>query len=272
MTNFVFAGMPWPDLGLGLVLCLVVSALGFLRVDWFISIGYGASIAALAVLFAVLHPAQLGLGQVALLLLLAAYGVRLASYLIARERSPAFARELEASRERSAGIAGGAKVAIWISVSALYVAMASPGLFVLIAESTGPLVLVGVVLAALGLLLETASDLQKARLKAADPSRYVSAGLFSVVRSPNYLGEMLFWLGVFVAGLGAYQSLAAWLVALTGLVCIELIMLGSARRLEMKQAERYGGREDYRRYVATVPILFPAVPLYSLRRLRVYLG
>ncbi len=49
-------------------------------------------------------------------------------------------------------------------------------------------------------------------------------------------------------------------------------MLGSARRLEIKQAERYASDPAYLDYVRRVPILFPLLPLYSLRTLRVYLG
>ena len=49
-------------------------------------------------------------------------------------------------------------------------------------------------------------------------------------------------------------------------------MLGSARRLELKQAERYGSDPAYQAYVRTVPILIPLLPLYSLRQLKIYLG
>ena len=83
---------------------------------------------------------------------------------------------------------------------------------------------------------------------------------------------MLFWLGAFVSGIAAYQSLADWVNAGVGLVCIELIMLGSARRLELKQAERYGADAIYQAYVRTTPVLFPLLPLYSLRGLKIYLG
>ncbi|MEP7240780.1 MAG: DUF1295 domain-containing protein, partial [Devosia sp.] len=203
------------------------------------------------------------------------YGLRLGGFLTLRERSASFARELEASRERSARINGGVKLAIWISVAALYVAMASPAVFTLSAANGGivvPTLPLGVLLMACGLLLETAADQQKANRKAKEPGRFVSSGLFAIVRSPNYFGEMVFWFGSFVSGLAAYRSLVAWAIALTGLVCIELIMLGSARRLEIKQAERYGSDPAYEEYARRVPILIPLLPLYSLRKLRVYLG
>lgn len=275
MTDFLFANLPWAALGLSFLLCLAVSALGFRRVDWFISLGYGFSIAAEAVLFALLYRGALSVWLVAQLVLLFAYGIRLGSYLVTRERAPSFARELEASKERSANIRGGVKFAIWVSVSALYVAMASPALFSLSAAASGaplPSLPLGAVLMLAGLLLETLADWQKAGLKAQNPKTFVQQGLYGIVRCPNYFGEMLFWFGLFVSGISAYTSLGNWLLAAVGLVCIELIMLGSARRLELKQAERYGGDPAYRDYVRRVPILLPLVPLYSLRDLKVYLG
>jgi protein-S-isoprenylcysteine O-methyltransferase Ste14 len=45
-----------------------------------------------------------------------------------------------------------------------------------------------------------------------------------------------------------------------------MIMLSSARRLEAAQGERYGALPEYQEYIRTVPVLFPWVPLYTLRR------
>jgi len=39
-------GLPWQFLVLGLALCLIFSALGFKRVEYFVSLGYAASVAA----------------------------------------------------------------------------------------------------------------------------------------------------------------------------------------------------------------------------------
>ena len=272
MTDIFFANLPWGVLGLSFALCLVVSALGFRRTDWFISIGYGFSVVAQAALLALLYRGGLTLWSMAQLLLLAAYGLRLALYLIARERAPSFKTELAASLARSAGMRFGVKLAIWVTVSALYVAKVSPALFTLSSGAANWSLPLGVLIMLCGLALEASADAQKSRFKAKEPKRFVSSGLYGIVRSPNYFGEMLFWLGNFIAGVAAYQSVGNWLVAGIGLVCIELIMLGSARRLELKQAERYGSDPAYLDYVRRVPILIPALPLYSLRNLKVYLG
>ena len=49
-------------------------------------------------------------------------------------------------------------------------------------------------------------------------------------------------------------------------------MLGSTKRLESQQNERYGNQPEYQAYVRTVPILVPVFPVYTFENLRVYLG
>jgi hypothetical protein len=49
-------------------------------------------------------------------------------------------------------------------------------------------------------------------------------------------------------------------------------MVGASRRLELKQTARYGADSAYQAYARRTPILLPLLPLYSLRRLKVFLG
>lgn len=265
-------GLPLSFLFAAWGLALLISALGFLRSDWFISIGYGLSVSGLALLSALWFRNDFQWGAGIQLALLCAYGIRLSMHLILRERRPSYQAELEASRARSARIRGGVKFAIWLSVSALYVAMAWPGAVSAASGDMGLFGVFGLVVMALGLFIEMTADQQKTIAKSAAPGDFVHEGLYSRVRYPNYFGEMLFWLGNFLAALLLHGSWLSFALALAGLVCIWLIMLGSARRLELKQEERYGNIPEYHEYITEVPVLFPWVPLYSLKRLRVYLG
>jgi steroid 5-alpha reductase family enzyme len=269
------APYPLPALALAFAMTLVISALGFRRVDWFVSLGYGFSIAAQALVFPLLHWGRFDLWAALQSAMLLAYGLRLGLYLIARENSPSFAPELQASKERGLHIKGWLKLTIWVAVAALYVTMYAPALITLSAQANGNAVATlpwGIAIMVLGLGIEALADWQKSVFKAAYPRAFCNTGLFRIVRCPNYFGEMVFWAGAFVSGIAAYASLLDWLLSLVGLVCIQLIMLGSARRLEFKQAERYGSDTAYRDYVKTVPILFPLLPVYSLKTLKVYLG
>ena len=41
---------------------------------------------------------------------------------------------------------------------------------------------------------------------------------------------------------------------------------GGARRLELRQDKNYGSDPEYRKYVKSVPIILPFVPLYSVKK------
>ena len=93
-------GLPWQFLVLGLALCLIFSALGFKRVEYFVSLGYAASIAAQAVAFPFLYRdtiRRLALLQAGLLL---AYGLRLGIFLALRDRVPSFQKQRDGNTDR----------------------------------------------------------------------------------------------------------------------------------------------------------------------------
>jgi steroid 5-alpha reductase family enzyme len=258
---------------------LVISSLGFVRVVWFISVGYGYSVAGIAAAAIVLGR---GLDpwsaiQLALLFL---YGIRLGTYILLRERASTYGRERESVNARESKVGPGLRILIWIGVSILYAAMTAPAFLPVVdkaagaALSGGALVptVIGLAVMAIGIGLEAVADLQKNAYKKSNPQRFCDIGVYRVSRCPNYLGEVLTWVGGFVAGTPFMTSWYRIAVSGAGLVIIVLIMLGAAKSLEEKQEKRYGSDSDYRRYVSTIPILFPLVPLRSLKGLKVYLG
>jgi hypothetical protein len=56
------------------------------------------------------------------------------------------------------------------------------------------------------------------------------------------------------------------LSCLIGLSLITLIMMGSTKRLENEQGKRYGDQPEYQAYIRSVPVLFPLIPIYSLKK------
>lgn len=273
MSAQFFHDFPVMQMGWALALSLVISALGFIRSDWFISIGYGLSMTGLAILFEIIWWDHLTVLSAIQLSLLTFYEIRLASYLISRESKPSYAKELQASKQRSQHLQGFLKIVIWLTVAALYVAMAAPAAWVLHAhQPTQVSQYLGVTLMALGVVIEMLADDQKTAFKAVNPDQFMQQGLYRFSRCPNYFGEMLFWTGNLICALQVMSGVATLLLALIGWLCIELIMLGSARRLEFKQEQRYAENTEFQAYVQQVPILIPFIPLYSLRRLKIYLG
>lgn len=260
-------------LQLAMALALLVSAAGFIRLVYFVSLGYGLSITVIASAALVLHGSAAPVTGVVHAAALLVYGVRLTGYLLWRERLPSYRKELTEIQARAVGVGRVKQLAIWVGVSLLYVLMALPAvLHVRLSTVAWPDAAVGgLVVAFFGLGLESLADRQKGAFKRLHPDRFCDWKLYRVVRCPNYLGEIVFWVGSFIAGLSAYDGWWAWLGAAVGLVCIVLIMIGSTKRLERKQEERYGKDPAYQQYIASTPVLFPWVPIYSLKNVRVYL-
>lgn len=264
-------------MGILFVLALIISAVGFYKTVYFISIGYAFSIVAMAFVAPILLRQNVTWFVVLQNALLAFWGLRLGLYLLRREMKPSYQKEKKNNDERSSGINGWGKVGIWVTVSALYVAMFSPSLFSLAqpqSEMSWLAVVTqvfGLALMAGSLLLEAMADKQKSDFKADHPTQFCNVGLYRWVRCPNYLGEILIWVGNFIVGMTFYTTIWQWAVAFIGVTCITLIMMGSTKRLENAQTERYGGQKRYQEYIRSVPVLFPFVPVYSLKNVRVYI-
>ena len=247
---------------------MLISSIGFYKYVYFISLGYGFSIAGLGVLMLVLFRNGLSIGTIIACALFFIYGVRLGGYLLIRElKSASYRNTMKTEIKDGKTIPMGVKIAIWVTCAALYVTQVS-GVFYRLHNGSGSNVwtYVGAVIMLLGIILESAADLQKNAAKKVNSRRFVDTGLYRIVRCPNYLGEMIFWTGVLISGIGAISGVGQWIVVLIGYVGIIYVMFSGARRLEVRQNKNYGNDPEYQKYVTTVPILLPFVPLYSVEK------
>ena len=247
---------------------MVISSIGFKNYVWFISIGYGFAIAGEGALMLGLYAGQLTPGTIACCALLVAYGCRLGGYLAYREmKSSSYRKNMTGEIKDGAAVPFGVKVAIWVTCALLYVTQVS-GVFYRLhnAGGTDAWTWIGAAVMASGLALETAADIQKNAAKKRNPRRFVDTGLYRLVRCPNYLGEMIFWTGTVLCAICAVGHWGQWLVIALGYVGIIFVMFSGARRLELRQDKNYGNDPEYQKYVATVPILLPFIPLYSVKK------
>ena len=247
-------------------LAMLISAIGFYKYVYFISLGYGFSIAGLGLLTLFLFRGSLSAGTVLCCLLFVVYGCRLGGYLLMRElKSPAYNNKMKAEIKDGSGMGFGVKCAIWVTCGALYVLQVLPVFYRLLnGGGTDGFCIAGAVVMAFGILFESVADWQKSRAKAVNPARFCDTGLFRIVRCPNYLGELIFWTGVILSGVNVLSGAGQWIMALLGYLGIVFVMFSGARRLELRQNRSYGADPEYQAYVKRTPILLPFVPLYSV--------
>jgi len=260
--------MNWVLIGILFAVALVCCAIGFKRFVWFMSVGYGFAVAGIAVA-ALIYGAvnqMLTIPLVAALLVCAAYGLRLGLFLYKRETgNKAYKKVLDAKVGKEPPIF--VKVVMWLMMGVIYVAETA-GLHFRMANGTGDdwVLWLGIVIMACGALIEAFADKQKSEQKNKRPDMVATEGLFKLMRCPNYFGEILFWTGVFVSGVTAYQGVLQWVVAVLGYVCIVFIMVDGAKRMEKGHMSRYGEKPEYQAYAKKTPILFPFLPLYHLNK------
>ena len=256
--------------GFGIVFltALIFCACGFYMYIYFFSLGYGFSIAAIGAVLLFMFRGTVSAGTAAQCLLFIIYGLRLGGYLLIRDlRSSSYRKVLDPELKRSRAMGIVPKLSIWISCALLYTLQTSPVLFRLQnGDGTNPALTAGAVIMFLGVVIETLADYQKSQAKKIRPYRFVDTGLYRIVRCPNYFGEILLWTGVLISGIGSLHGIVQWACAVAGFLLIIYVMFSGARRLEMRQDKSYGKDPEYQKYIATVPIILPFIPLYSVKK------
>jgi len=257
--------MGFEKLCIVLAVCMAACSFGFIKYIYFISIGYGFAVAAGAVAIAVLFFDSMDAIALIQMFLYICYGARLSGFLLIREmKSAAYRKTLKAvtNDDRSLPV----KLIIWVSVALLYTMQVSAMFYRLyngMYQTVLPIT--GIVISVAGLILEAEADRQKSAQKKENPNSVAMKGLYRIVRCPNYLGEVIFWTGVFIGSLSSVQGMQR-LLPLLAYVMIVLIMCNSAQRLEKRQMERYAQDRAYQRYANSTPILFPLVPVYHFNK------
>ena len=117
----------------------------------------------------------------------------------------------------------------------------------------GVLDVVATVVALLGVSLEQFADLDLRRFnRSKKPGDVLDQGLWSRSRHPNYLGEMMWWIGLWLFALAA--DLGAWWTIVGPLTMIVMFLTASIPLAEARSAER---RPGWAEYAARTPRLLP---------------
>uniref|UniRef100_UPI00358E545C uncharacterized protein n=1 Tax=Myxine glutinosa TaxID=7769 RepID=UPI00358E545C len=110
----------------------------------------------------------------------------------------------------------------------------------------------------IGFGIESAADQQKYmfRRNPTNRNKFIQTGLWAYSRHPNYVGEILIWIGlalppstvlVGAQHLSLLSPIAVWFL---------LRYVSGVTPLELGAAQRWGHNPAYKRYVANTPVLF----------------
>ena len=258
------------------ITCAILCAVGFYKFVYFLSIGYGFAVAgggiailAMSILVPTGTPIWISIVQAVLFVV---YGARLSSFLLMRELQNVTFKKTDVAKDTlskndSKKMPIFVLVTIWLVVAVLYTAQVTPMLYRYTNANKDVIVpVIGFVISICGIILESVADKQKSEQKKENPNFVATKKLYSIVRCPNYLGEITFWTGVFVSGVTAYKTPGQWIMAIIAYICIVYIMFNGAQRLEKRQMARYGENEEYNEYANKTPIIIPLIPLYHLNK------
>ena len=117
---------------------------------------------------------------------------------------------------------------------------------------------IGLFIFVLGFIIEVIADHQKTviRKDESNKNKFISTGLWSYSRHPNYLGEILLWFGVAIMSFSSLQDLQYLTLISPIFVYILLVYISGIRILENQGDKKWGHLDSYKEYLKNTPMLF----------------
>ena len=110
-----------------------------------------------------------------------------------------------------------------------------------------------------GFIFEIIADYQKSYFNKFNKGKFISSGLWSMSRHPNYFGEFMLWLGITITSIG-YIDNYKYIVFLTPIfVYLLLTRVSGVNLLEEIGNKRWSNNKDYKDYKKNTPIFFPKI-------------
>jgi steroid 5-alpha reductase family enzyme len=118
---------------------------------------------------------------------------------------------------------------------------------------------IGIFVWCIGFGIEVVADNQKTQFnsKPENKGKWISEGLWSRTRHPNYLGEILLWTGISFFGISCFTGLekVAWISPI--FVYFLLVNISGVPILEKRANEKWGDVSEYQEYRENTPKIFP---------------
>lgn len=116
----------------------------------------------------------------------------------------------------------------------------------------------GLVLFIIGFSIEIIADYQKTKFRSIseNKNKFITSGLWSKSRHPNYLGEIILWLGISVMSFSNLEGLQ-YITLISPIFTYWLIVyISGVSMLEKSGQEKWGHLKEYQDYIKKTPKLF----------------
>ena len=198
---------------------------------------------------------EFNLGNLILSLFIIIWAVRLGSFLFFRIQKAG-----EDKRFRDIKPSPTRFFMTW-TLQGMWVSICSACAITAISTSEGVIVntlfFVGVITFILGFLIEIIADNQKTKFKnnPNNKNKFISTGLWSYSRHPNYLGEITLWTGVAIMSFSSLSGLQLITLISPVFTYLLLVYVSGVRLLEARGKRKWGHLESYQEYIKNTPTL-----------------
>jgi len=252
---------------IGFLVVLAMNVLMFpvafkLQTDKLTDITYALSFATLAVYGFIAGNGSINISKIIVTCLVLAWAIRLGGFLFLRVskmgKDDRF-DQIRTNPKRFFRFFLIQAVSSWIiSLPFLYRLLDRPA-DSLSTENIATIAWVGFGIAGIGLLIESVADQQKSNYKFNGGVGVYMQGLYKHIRYPNYLGEILFWLGIFLASIPALYGIR-WISIVSPIIIILLLRyLTGIPIIEKSRKVKYGDNSDYQQYLENSKLLLPGI-------------
>lgn len=229
------------------------------RTDKVTDLSYGLTFIFGSLTAYILNFQYVSIFQTVLLILVSIWGVRLATYL--------FIRVLKVGKdERFDGVRENLKKfgSFWLIQAISVFIILLPTTYILLSKQEmvfNPFSYFGMLLTLLGILLEGLADYQKYVFKNIESNRgkWIESGVWKYSRHPNYLGEIMVWVGIFIYALPFLNGLALITILSPIFITSLLLFFSGIPTLEKKYDIKYAEDIEYLKYKKNTGILLPKI-------------
>ena len=216
----------------------------YLSVVWFVFLSTYQSI-------------SLNFGNLILVLLISIWTIRLGLFLFMRIHKAGEDKRFRTIKTSAS------QFFMTFTISGLWVTLCSMCALVAISSPEGlvmnALTYVGIILFIIGFGIEIVADNQKTAFRSIEANKdsFITSGLWSKSRHPNYFGEVLLWFAIAVISFSSLEGLQLITLISPVFTYILLVYVSGVRMLEDMNDKKWADNEQYKSYKKNTPMLFP---------------